>query len=46
MGYSHTKKEKGVLLFATWMDLQGIRLSEKSQAEKVKYYMRTFILGI
>ena len=35
---SHKKDE--ILLFsATWMDLEGIMLSEISQTEKDKYYM-------
>ena len=33
-------KEKEILLFATiWMDLEGITLSDVSQAEKDKYHM-------
>ena len=30
----------------TWMDLQGIMLSEISQAEKDKYHMISLICGI
>ena len=40
-----TKNE--ILPFATtWMDLEGIRLSEISQTEKDKYYMISLICAI
>ena len=39
-----TIKYKGILSFATtWMDLEGIMLSEINQSEKDKYYMISFI---
>ena len=31
---------------STWMELEGIMLSEVSQSEKNKYYMVSFIWGI
>ena len=31
---------------STWMELEGIMLSEISQSEKNKYYMVSFIWGI
>ena len=42
--FSHTKNE--ILLFATWMDLEGITLSEVSQTEKDKYCMISLMCGI
>ena len=42
---SHKKKE--ILPFAaTWMDLEGIMLSEVSQTEKDKYHVISLICGI
>ena len=42
---SHKKDE--ILPFATtWMDLEGIMLSEISQTEKDKYSMLSFTCGI
>ena len=42
---SHKKNE--ILPFvATWMDLEGIMLSQVSQTEKDKYCMMSFICGI
>ena len=35
--YSAIKKNKLLPLAATWMDLEGMTLSEKSQSEKDKY---------
>ena len=36
-----------MLTFATtWMDLEGITLSEVNQRKKDKYYMLLFICGI
>ena len=40
--FSHTKKEI-LLLAATWMKLEGIILSERSQTDKDKYYMFSLI---
>ena len=37
--YSAIKKNEILLFVTTWMDLEGIMLSEKSQTEKDKYYM-------
>ena len=37
--YSATKKNKILPLAATWMDLEGMMLSEISQSEKDKYCM-------
>ena len=44
----HTAIEKVEIVpfETTWMDLEGIILSEISQAEKDKYHMITFINGI
>ena len=43
--YSAIKNE--ILPFATiWMDLEGIMLSEITQAEQEKYYMMLHISGI
>ena len=50
--YTHTHwvvsiKENEILPFATtWMDLEGIMLTEISQTEKYKYYMISLICGI
>ena len=42
---SHKKNE--ILLFVTtWMDLEGIMLSDISQTKKDKYYMISLICGI
>ena len=42
---SHKKDE--IMPFArTWMDLEGIMLSEISQTEKYKYHMIPLISGI
>ena len=41
------KKKSEILPFeTTWMDLEGIMLSEISQREKDKYHMISFIYGI
>lgn len=41
------KKKKEILPFArTWLDLEGIVLSELGQTEKDKYYLISFICGI
>ena len=44
--YSSIKKNKIMLLAATWMDLVIITLSEVSQAQKDKYHMISLICGI
>ena len=44
--YSSIKKNKIMLLAATWMDLVIITLSEVSQAQKDKYHMILLICGI
>ena len=47
MEYYPAIKKNAVLLFATtWMDLNGIMLSEISQTEKDKYCMILLICGI
>ena len=43
--FTHKKNE--ILPFTiTWMDLEGVMLSEISQAEKDKYCVVSFICGI
>ena len=37
--YSTVKKKKILPFAKVWMDLENIMLSERSQWEKVKYYM-------
>ena len=45
--HSALKKKNKILPFAaTWMDLEGIMLSEMSQTEKDKYCMISLICGI
>ena len=51
--YTHThngilviKENKIVPFETTWMDLEGIRLSEISQTQKDKYHMISLICGI
>ena len=45
--YDAAKRKKELLPFATaWTDLESIRLSEISQAMKVKYHMISLITGI
>ena len=47
MEYYSAIKINGILLFATtWMDLEGIMISEISQTEKDKYYMLSLICRI
>ena len=47
MEYYSTTKKNEILPFATtWMDLEGIRLSEISQIEKDKYCVLSLICGI
>ena len=46
-GYSSAIRRKQILPFATtWMELEGIMLSEISQVEKNKYQMISLIYGI
>ena len=44
--YSAIKKNENLSFATTWMDLEGIMLSEISEAEKDKYPMISFICGI
>ena len=44
--YSAIKKNKILPFAATWVDLEGIMLSEISQTEKDKYCMISVICGI
>ena len=44
--YSIIKKNKIFPFATTWMDLEGILLSEVSQTEKDKYCMISHIVGI
>ena len=47
MEYYSAIKKNGILPFATtWMDLEGIMLSEISQTEKDRYCMISLICGI
>ena len=47
MEYYSVIKKNEILPFAvTWMELEGIMLSEISQTEKEKYYMISLIFGI
>ena len=52
MWYSHTMeyysaiKNEILPLIATWMDLEGIKLSEINQTEKDKYCMISLICGL
>ena len=41
--YSAIKKNEILPFATTWMDLEGIMLSEISQTEKDKYYMISLI---
>ena len=41
MLFSYKKKEGNIAVVTTWMDLEGIMLSEISQTEKDKYCMIT-----
>ena len=46
-GYYSAIGKKQILPFATtWMELEGIMLSEISQAEKDKYQMISLICGV
>ena len=44
--YSATRNDKYPPFASTWMELEGIMLSEISQSEKDKHYMVSFICGI
>ena len=44
--YSAIKKDRILPFAMTWMDLEGIMLSEISQTEKDKYCMKSLICGI
>ena len=44
--YSAIKKNEILPFAVTWMDLEGIMLSEISQTEKDKYHMISFLCGI
>ena len=44
--YSAIKKGKILPFATTWMDLEGIMLSEISQMEKDKYHMILLLCGI
>ena len=44
--YSAIRKDKYLPFASTWMELEGIMLSEVSQSEKDKHYMVSFIWGI
>ena len=47
MEYYSAIRRKQILQFATtWMELEGIMLSEISQAEKDKYQMISLICGV
>ena len=44
--YSAIKKKEILPFVTTWMDLEGIMLSEVSQTEKDKYHMVSCMCGI
>ena len=44
--YSAIRNDKHPPFASTWMELEGIMLSEISQSEKDKHYMVSFIWGI
>ena len=44
--YSAVRNDKYQPFASTWMELEGIMLSEVSQSEKDKHYMFPFIWGI
>ena len=46
MDYSAYKKNGILPLATTWLDLEGVILSEVSQAEKDKHHMMSLICGI
>ena len=41
--YSEIKKNEILLFATTWMELEGIMISEIGQSEKYKYPMTSFI---
>ena len=43
--YSAIRKDEMMPLAATWMDLDTIILSEATQTEKDKYFMRSLTVG-
>ena len=43
--YSVRKKNKILLFVVTWIDLEGVMISEISQTEKDKYCMISLICG-
>ena len=43
--YSAIRKKQILPFATTWMELEGIMLSEISQVEKEKYYMISLICG-
>ena len=44
--YSAIKKKETLPFATTWMDLEGLMLSETSQSEKDQYHMISLIYGI
>ena len=44
--YSAIRNDEYPPLDSTWMELEGIMLSEVSQSEKDNHYMVSFIRGI
>ena len=46
MEYSSAIKDKPMPFAATWMELEGLRLSEVSQEAKDKYHVISLICGI
>ena len=44
--YSAIKKNEMLPFATTWMELQGIMLSEISQSEKDKYHTSSLIQGL
>ena len=44
--YSEMRKNEILPFAATWMELEGIMLTEISQAEKDSYHMISLICGI
>ena len=46
MLYSAIEKNEILLFATTWMDLEGIKLSEISKTEKDKYCMISLLSGI
>ena len=44
--YSAIRKKQNLPFATTWMELEGIMLSEISQAEKDKYQMISLVCGV